>query len=173
MSDPTLTPIAYEQFVSDVKTLARVVGVDSWQPSFLVGIGRGGLAPCVYLSHATNLAMLSIDYSSGVAEFAEALVARLAERTRAGERLLFVDDINDTGGTIERLRRAVDAAGADMERVRFAVLIDNIVSKAKVDYRARSIDRTLTKDWFVFPWEALAARADVVHDALLVPERTA
>ncbi len=174
MSDPVLTSIAYSQFVADVRTLARLVTADpAWRADHLVGIGRGGLAPCTYLSHATHLPMLSVDYSSGVEEFAAALIARLAARTRDGERLIFVDDINDTGGTIERLRRELGDAGADMERVRFAVLIDNIVSTARVDYRARTIDRTVTKDWFVFPWEALAATADVVHDARLVPERTA
>ena len=174
MSDPVLTSIAYSQFVADVKALARHVRADTeWVAGHLVGIGRGGLAPCTYLSHATHLPMLSIDYSSEVAEFADALVAQLAARTRAGERLIYVDDINDTGGTIARLRDELAAAGADMTRVRFAVLIDNIVSKAAVDYRARTIDRTITKDWFVFPWEALAPTEDVVHDALLVPERTA
>ncbi len=174
MSDPVLTSIAYSQFVADVRTLARLVTADpDWRADHLVGIGRGGLAPCTYLSHATHLPMLSIDYSSGVDDFADALVATLAAYTRDGRRLIFVDDINDTGGTIERLRRALDAAAADMAQVRFAVLIDNIVSKAAVDYRARTIDRTVTKDWFVFPWEALAPTEDVVHDARLVPERTA
>lgn len=174
MSDPVLTSIAYSQFVADVRTLARHVTADPhWVADHLVGIGRGGLAPCTYLSHATHLPMLSVDYSSEVADFATGLIAKLATRTRDGERLIFVDDINDTGGTIDRLRRELEAAGADMARVRFAVLIDNMVSKAAVDYRARTIDRTVTKDWFVFPWEALAPTADVVHDALLVPERTA
>lgn len=174
MSDPVLTTIAYSQFVADIRTLARhVTGDADWVADRLIGIGRGGLAPCTYLSHATHLPMLSVDYSSEVDDFADALIAKLAARTQSGERLIFVDDINDTGGTIERLRRELGAAGADMAQVRFAVLIDNIVSKAAVDYRARTIDRTVTKDWFVFPWEALAPTADVVHDALLVPERTA
>jgi hypoxanthine phosphoribosyltransferase len=173
MSDPVLTPIPHEQFVADVRALAAALRAGDWTPDFLVGIGRGGLAPCTYLSHATHLPMLSVDYSSGVEDFSQALLARLAARTRDGERLLFVDDINDTGGTIARLREGLAAAGADLAQVRFAVLIDNEVSKARVDYRARRIDRTVTKDWFVFPWEALASTADVVRDAQLVPERTA
>ena len=44
-------------------------------------------------------------------------------------------------------------------------------SHAKVEYWAREIDRAETKDWFVFPWEALAPQAILIEDALLVPER--
>lgn len=173
MSDPILTPISHEQFVADVRALAAAVRGGGWRPDFLVGIGRGGLAPCTYLSHATHLPMLSVDWSSDVEEFSDALIGKLAARTLRGEKLLIVDDINDSGGTIERLRAALTAAGADLGQVRFGVLIDNQVSKARVDYRARTIDRTVTKDWFVFPWEALAPTEDVIHDAQIVPERIA
>jgi len=173
MSDPVLTPISHEQFVADVRALAAALRGSGWRPDFLVGIGRGGLAPCTYLSHATHFPMLSVDWSSEIEEFGQALIGKLAARTQGGEKLLVVDDINDSGGTIERLRAALAAAGADLNQVRFGVLIDNSVSKATVDYRARTIDRTVTKDWFVFPWEALAPTEDVIHDAQLVPERIA
>jgi hypoxanthine phosphoribosyltransferase len=174
MSDPVLTPIGYEQFLADVAALAAAIRADaSWTPEFIVGIGRGGLVPCTYLSHATGFTMLSIDGSSGVAPFAEHLIADLATRSRAGDRLLFIDDINDTGGTLERVRAMLAAAGAVDGAIRYGVLIDNIRSKVPVDYRARTIDRTVTKDWFVFPWEAVAPTATIVHDAAVVPERTA
>ena len=99
-----------------------------WEPSFIIGVGRGGLTPAVYLSHATSIPMLSVDYSSNVPDFAAELLVKLAKRTQAGERLLFVDDINDSGGTITHLRGELAAAGAVAENVRFAVLIDNTIS---------------------------------------------
>jgi uncharacterized protein len=174
MSDPVLTPISYADFIADIDALAQAIRADAaWQPDFLVGIGRGGLVPCTYLSHATGLAMLSVDYSSGVPAFADQLVVELAARTRGGETLLFVDDINDSGGTIERIRHTLRDAGAVDTAIRFGVLIDNVESMARVDYWSRTIDRAVTKDWFVFPWEAMAPTSTVVHDALLVPERTA
>lgn len=174
MADPVLTPIGYDQFLADVAALAAAIRADSdWQPHCIVGIGRGGLVPCTYLSHATGLTMLSIDGSSGVAPFAEHLIEDLAIRSRGGDRLLFIDDINDTGGTLERVRSMLGQAGAVEAAVRYGVLIDNIRSKVRVDYRARTIDRAVTKDWFVFPWEAVAPTATIVHDAAVVPERTA
>ena len=55
--------------------------------------------------------------------------------------------------------------------MRVATLIDNRVSAQRVDYRARAIDRTVTKDWYVFPWEAVAPEAALAKDAAAVPER--
>jgi hypoxanthine phosphoribosyltransferase len=166
---PVFTPITDAKLVGMVRTLAASIagkGVTA-----LVGIGRGGLVPAVYLSHATGLPMLSVDYWSQNADLAAPAIARLAERTRAGERLLFVDDINDSGRTIGRLRALLAEAGAVPGGVKFATLIDNVGSAERVDHAARSIDRATCKDWFVFPWEAMASAEAVAADAAEVPDR--
>lgn len=169
---PVFTPIAHDAFVADVKALAALIAGDGeWSPTFLIGIGRGGLVPAVFLSHATGLSTLSCDLSSQVKDFADDVLVRLAARTREGERLLFVDDINDSGRTIGLLRAALTAAGAVRGAVRIATLIDNRVSAERVDYAARTIDRTVTKDWYVFPWEAMAPAGTIAEDAAAVPER--
>jgi hypoxanthine phosphoribosyltransferase len=171
---PIFTPIPYDQFVADVMALAAQFTPDAaWRPSYIIGIGRGGLTPAVYLSHATGLPMLSVDYSSQTSDFADAPLARLATRTRSGERLLFLDDINDSGATIGKMRAILAAEGAAADAVRFATLLDNIRSGQRVDYAARTIDRAVTKDWFIFPWEAVAPAATLAEDAAAVPERIA
>lgn len=171
---PNFAPISHEQLVADVLALAAAIAADGdWQPSFLIGVGRGGLVPAVYLSHAAGLPTLSCDLSSQVKDFADDVLVRLAERTKTGERLLFVDDINDSGRTIGLLRSRLAAFGAVPGSVRFATLIDNAVSAERVEYSARTIDRTKVKDWFVFPWEALASAEALAQDAAEVPERTA
>lgn len=171
---PIFTAITHEAFVADVLALAGALRSDAvWRPDFIIGIGRGGLAPAVYLSHATGTSMLSVDHSSQVPDFADAPLERLAGRTRDGERLLLLDDINDSGATIAKLRAKLASAGADMAGVRFATLLDNIVSAQRVEYRARQIDRTVTKDWFVFPWEAVAPTTSIEADAAEMPDRIA
>ncbi|MDQ2764043.1 MAG: phosphoribosyltransferase, partial [Pseudomonadota bacterium] len=57
------TPIEQDEFVATIHTLAALMAADEWRPDFIIGIGRGGLAPAVFLSHATCLPMLSVDYS--------------------------------------------------------------------------------------------------------------
>ena len=173
MADPVLVPVAYDQFLDDVRTLGRAIGASGWQPDHLAGIGRGGLAPGVYLSHLTGISLLSVDHSSGVPGFADELLAKLAIETATGKRILLIDDINDSGSTILHLRGAILGHGGNRDNLRVAVLIDNIRSPAQVDYRARTIDRAADKSWFVFPWEAMASTSTLVEEAQEVPGRLA
>lgn len=167
------THFGYDEFVAAVLVLAEQVRDGGWQPDHLIGIGRGGLTPAVFLSHAIEIPMLSVDVSAAIPAFHEDLLAKLAERTRAGERLLLVDDINDSGATIRALRAGLAGAGAVADHVRFATLLDNVRSIERVEYAYRAIDRVVDKDWFVFPWESVAPAAQLQADADAVPERIA
>lgn len=172
--DPVFTAVSHADLVAGVRVIADVLAADrTWVPAHIIGIGRGGLIPAVYLSHATGLPMLAVDYSSQAEELAAATIARLAARTREGQRLLFVDDINDSGRTIANLRAMLSREGATAGLVRFATLIDNAGSAERVDYTARTINRAVTKDWFVFPWEAMAPGSAIRVDAAERPERIA
>ena len=173
MSEIVFTPYTHEEMVAGVEALAGAMEAEGWRPSLLVGVGRGGLAPAVYLSHRMDLPLVSIDHSARIASFGPALIAILAERARAGDHLLFVEDINDSGKTIGEIRAALAALGAVDSNIRFAVLLDNSLSSQRVDYAYREIDRSTTKDWFVFPWEAMAPSAAIREDALEIPARIA
>jgi xanthine phosphoribosyltransferase len=170
---PELFYIEYGRFLRDLEELARQLEADSWRPDFLVGVGRGGLVPAAYLSHRTDIPMLSVDHSSGEASFAGELLGKLAAKSREGTRILIVDDINDSGSTIAHLRAAIERQGGVEDHVRVAVLVNNVRSKARVEYRGGDIDRETDKRWFVFPWEAVARPAALVDDARSVPERLA
>jgi xanthine phosphoribosyltransferase len=170
-AEPTLSYISYEEFLADLDGVAENLARDSWRPDFLVGIGRGGLVPAAYLSHRLDIAMLSVDVSSGEPGFADELLVKLAGKMRAGQRILIIDDINDSGGTITMLRAALAAESAGAERLRVAVLLSNVRSRARADYWSRTIDRVDDKRWFVFPWEAQADRRTLIGEASEVPER--
>jgi hypoxanthine phosphoribosyltransferase len=171
--EPDFRPISYERFLAEVEAVARALLADAWRPDFLVGIGRGGLVPAAYLSHRTGFAMLSVDHSSGEPDFADELLDKLAARINAGQRILIVDDINDSGKTIAFLRAAIEAKTGRTGGLRVAVLVHNIRSRAAVEYRGSEIDRATDKSWFVFPWEAVAPRETLVAAAAEVPERIA
>jgi len=172
-STPELHYIAYEQFLANVRAVAQKIAGGGWTPDFVIGIGRGGLVPAVYISHQLNLPMLSIDHSSKVPGFADELLGKVAEKSAAGTKLLFVDDINDSGGTIDYIRRLLADDGGAAENLRFAVVLSNTRSKVAVDYWAETIDRETDKRWFVFPWEAVGKSGTIVEEALSVPERLA
>lgn len=157
----TLSYIVQDRFVEQVQALAKLIGGDDWRPDFILGIGRGGLVPAVFLSHATTIPLLSVDHSTQVAPFGDELLAQIARQTAGGTRILIVDDINDSGKTIAYLRKAIGNDGT-LENLRVAVLIDNIRSIQTVDYRAETIDRNEDQSWFVFPWEAMAPGEDTL-----------
>ncbi|HEY0012659.1 MAG TPA: phosphoribosyltransferase family protein [Allosphingosinicella sp.] len=173
MAEPTFRKIPHERFLEEVETIARLLETDAWAPDFLVGIGRGGLVPAVYLSHRTGLPLLTVDHSTGDHGFGGELLDKVAAKIAAGLRILIVDDINDSGGTINFLRAAIEAKVDAPERLRVAVLVHNVRSKARAEYHGSEIDRDEDKSWYVFPWEAVAPRASLVEDAAAVPERIA
>lgn len=168
---PQLYYIPYETFLADVRAVAQRVAQGDWRPDFVIGIGRGGLVPAVFISHQLNLPMLSVDHSSKVPGFADELLGKVAEKSADGTRLLFVDDINDSGGTIDYIRELLARDGCDSDNLRFAVVLNNSRSKVSVDYWAEMIDRDSDKRWFVFPWEAVGTNKTIVEEALSVPER--
>lgn len=173
-SEPQLHYLEYyEDFLAKVRQLSRQVQQGAWQPEFIIGLGRGGLVPAVYISHQLSLPMLSIDHSSKIPGFADELLAKVAAMSADGTRMLFVDDINDTGGTIDYIRSQLSQGGCDHANLRFAVVINNKSSKVEVDVWADMIDRTDDKRWFVFPWESVGSRDSIVDEALSVPERLA
>lgn len=161
----------YEDFLARVRILSRHIQESDWQPEFVIGVGRGGLVPAVYISHQLDLPMLSIDHSSKVPGFADELLAKVAVMSAQGRRLLFVDDINDSGSTIQYIRDLLTRNGCDNGNLRFAVVINNQRSRVQVDLWADTIDRSEDKRWFVFPWEAVGTRESIVEEALSVPER--
>lgn len=170
---PHFASISHRQFADGIALLAAQLAADDWKPDYLIGVGRGGLVPGAYLSHASGHALLSVDLSAQEFGFSGALLERLAEKTRAGERLLIVDDINDSGSTITFLRDAIGKAGGIGDHVRVAVFLHNVRSTAVSDYAAETIDRATDKRWFIFPWEAMAPQATIAADAHAVPERLA
>ena len=76
-----------------------------------------------------------------------------------------MDDINDSGATLDWLRQDWQSGCLPQETnawnrvwnntVRFAVLIDNLASGCgvKMDYSACEINKSEDPSWVVFPWE--------------------
>ncbi len=163
----------YEDFLAKVRVLSRKVTQGEWIPDFVIGIGRGGLVPGCYVSHQLDIPMLSIDHSAKIPGFADELLAKVAGMSTQGSRLLFIDDINDSGGTITYIRARLAEFGADAATCRFAVVINNTCSSSEVDFWADTIDRASDKRWFVFPWESVSTRETITAEARSVPERLA
>lgn len=154
---------------------------DMWRPDYIVGLTRGGLVPAVIMSNQLNIPMHTLkvnlrDHAEGPESnlwMAEDAFGYYPEDERTDntvwdsskrKNILIVDDINDTGATLDWIiqdwQRGCLPAHPQWttvwgNNVRFAVLIDNLSSgfSRKVDYCAKTINKAERDVWIVYPWE--------------------
>lgn len=154
---------------------------DNWRPDYIVGLTRGGLIPAVIMSNTLNIPMHTLkvnlrDHVEGpesnlwmaedafgyVADHADE-VSRVVNRGFA-KNILILDDINDTGATLDWIINdwqssclPNDSVWDDVwnNNVRFAVLVDNLSSSFSrtIDYSAKEINKAEEDVWIVYPWE--------------------
>ena len=148
--------------------ILRQICSDSWRPDYVVGLTRGGLVPANLISQYLGCRMETLKVSLRDDTECESNLW-MAEDAFGHEmdqpkRILIVDDINDTGATLNYIRedwpsgcfpdnpRWTEVWGSN---VRVAVLVDNESSKSEipVSYSAVDINKAEQDSWIVFPWE--------------------
>jgi uncharacterized protein len=139
---------------SDLAAMYRQMHLGGYTPDVVVGITRGGLVPAVYVSHYFNAPLKTIEVSfrdSGVKES----VADLVSLLQKGKKLLFVDDICDSGETLEWIYKEIESYNQRyVALLKTMVLIHNLgCTKANPDYYGTEINKTEQNVWVVFPFE--------------------
>lgn len=166
-----------------VQKIIRQLG--DWRPDYVVGITRGGLIPATMLSHYLDVPMHALNISFRDADLGPESNLWMAEdaygyvpyegtelpapadrvTTDFGVRknILIVDDINDSGRTLNWIKQdwasgclPNDPAWANVwgNNVRFATIVNNDASEfTDVDYVGMTINKLEEPSWVVFPWE--------------------
>jgi len=147
--------VSWNDVQRQVQELVRQMWQDRWAPDYVVGITRGGLTPANLISQYLGVPMETLKVS--LREGAESCETNcwIPEDALADRNILIVDDINDSGATLNWIR---DDWGSEIEwgqNVRVAVLYDNESSESihTPDYSAESINKAADPQWIVFPWE--------------------
>lgn len=158
---------------SDIKgkvlDILRQMQQDNWKPDYVVGLTRGGLVPANMISQYLNVPMNTLKVSLRDASSDDQCESNLWMAEDAfgyngsPKNILIVDDINDTGATLNWIKQDWPSGCLpDDERwsqvwnnnVRFAVLVDNQASNFHdVDYSSVEINKAEEDCWIVFPWE--------------------
>jgi hypoxanthine phosphoribosyltransferase len=151
--DETRERLSWEVFGAAARELARLVVNDGFGPTSLLAITRGGLAVGGAMSYALgvkNCCVINVEYYTGVNERLEVpiiLPPALTLVDLRDARLLVVDDVADTGGTLQLVAETIRPHVAEL---RTAVLYEKPHSQVECDYVWRRTDR-----WIEFPWSSL------------------
>jgi len=169
----------YVQIHEMVNTISFQMFKDGWRPDYIVGLTRGGLVPAVIMSNQLDIPMHTLkvnlrDHVEGpesnlwMAEdawgYGGAYEGKPIQDEFKQKNILILDDINDTGATLDWIIQDWQANCLPHSdhwnnvwgnNVRFAVLIDNLSSNfsRKVDYSAKEVNKAEEDVWIVFPWE--------------------
>lgn len=141
---------------------------DNFRPDYIVGIARGGLVPALKLSHYLDIPMYCLSEEESnlwMAEDAFGYVSvdgKGVSVATARKNILIIDDINDSGTTLNNLKQDWQSGCMPHNRawndiwhrnVKFAVCIDNEASAFNSDYYGTTINKFENPEWCVFPWE--------------------
>lgn len=154
--------LSSEQVKNLTSKICREIVGSRWHPDYVVGLTRGGLSPAVMISHWFNVPCETLKVSLRDGGEPESNLW-MAEDARAGKNILIVDDINDTGATIDWILKDwptgfYDTTGWEKiwyDNVKFAVLVDNQASKCQsaMNYVGMEINKAEEDVWVEFPWE--------------------
>lgn len=161
--------VSWQDVQRQVQEIVRQMHLDGWMPEYIVGITRGGLTPANLLSQYLDIPMQTLHVRLRDGDDSECESNLWMSEEAFGyecdrKNILIVDDINDSGATINWIRQdwqktclPNDPAWADVwgNNVRIATLYDNESSNAElaVNYTAETINKYNDPQWIVFPWE--------------------
>lgn len=144
---PGSIPFSYEKTNHDFRVLVEKIQQSGKAYEGIIAIANGGLAPAYYLAKALDLPIECINVASYKGHHSGAVIER--DICNKGDifqnkNFLWVDDIYDTGNTIEYLRKKYPNMDMVTPYVRWKKDAD------RVDYFAEILEHD---QWVEFPWE--------------------
>lgn len=152
--------IGPEKFFKDCFSLAKEIYEDGYRPDLLVGVWRGGAAPAITISEYLNFKGIDHNHTSIKSE-AYKDIEEIGEVELEGvehinkkinkfgfKRVLLVDDIIDTGKSLENVVKGIKEGVEEIPEIRIAVLCQRSDREQDIepDYLCDKVGK-----WVVFP----------------------
>lgn len=145
--------LSWSDFADASRYLAAEVLARGFEPDFVIAIARGGLLLAGAISYALGTkacGALNVEFYTGVDERLPepVLLPPMLDGTAIDrKRVLLVDDVSDSGRTLDLVVALLQKSGAE---VRTVCLYSKPRTMREPDFVWRSTDR-----WITFPWSAL------------------
>ena len=142
--------LTWEGFGVATRALATEIAAEGFRPDIVLAIARGGLTVAGALAYALNVkncGAMNVEFYTNVDERLDVPVVLppgLNVIDLAGLRVLIVDDVADTGRTLELVRKEISEHVAE---ARCAVLYHKPWSVIAPEYVWKH-----TELWINFPW---------------------
>lgn len=145
--------LSWDQVYNLTRRLAFSIIKSGFAPDVIVAIARGGYVParvlCDFLN-VSNLTDLRIThYAAGAKKETARLIVPLRINPK-GKKVLVVDDVTDTGDTLQIVIDHIKEARPD--DVKTAVLTHKKTSPVVPDFYAQKI---IKWRWVIYPWAVL------------------
>ncbi|WP_322522282.1 phosphoribosyltransferase [Guyparkeria halophila] len=160
--------ITVEEVVAGADRLGRMVRSSGFVPDTVIAVARGGFMParfiCDFLDVSRLMSVKVQHYAAGAHAGAGARVTVPLGGPIEGERVLVVDDVNDSGQTLQALGPYL--GGLRPASVRTAVLHEKQVTACPADFVAESIQEWR---WMLYPWAVVEDVGQFLRDMQPVP----
>ncbi|MBH5302261.1 phosphoribosyltransferase [Corynebacterium ulcerans] len=144
--------LTWDGFGNANRELAQQIVDDGYDPEIIVAVARGGLVPAGALSYSMGVKLsdaINVEFYTDVNETLPdpvLLEPLLDINSIKGRRVLVVDDVADSGRTLQLVLKLLESHGAE---VRSAVIYAKSRSVVSPTYVWKHTD-----EWIVFPWSA-------------------
>ncbi|SDS31334.1 phosphoribosyltransferase [Paraoerskovia marina] len=144
--------LTWPTFGAAVRELAEQVVAGGFVPDVVVAIARGGLVPGGAMAYALGtkgVGTMNVEFYTDVGETLPdpvMLAPSMDATDLRNSRVLVVDDVADSGRTLDLVMRTITEHGAE---VRSAVIYTKPHSIVRPDFSWRETDL-----WITFPWSA-------------------
>ncbi len=133
------------------RRLAGLVMASGYHPDIVIAIGRGGYIParllCDYLDIMALTTIKVEHYLSGASRQEQAVVRYPLKADIRDLRVLLVDDVNDTGDTLDAAIQHLNTFHP--AEIRTAVMHHKVTTRYTVEYYARKV---IKWRWLIYPW---------------------
>jgi hypoxanthine phosphoribosyltransferase len=134
---------------ADCHTLYNKIQISDFKPEIIVGLMRGGIIPARILADFFHVRLdfytIDVKYYTGVNQTLEHPVIRKLDDFDYGKNMLIVDDIYDSGKTMQAVLKVLPT-----KNIRTATLHNRENNVVTPDFFANI---AFQHEWIIYPWE--------------------